>query len=71
MADKLKKIYCCPQCRQSVAWEGNPYRPFCSERCQLTDLGNWADERYAIAAEPCSEALEEFHGENNKSNSDS
>jgi uncharacterized protein len=27
----------------------NPFRPFCSERCKLIDLGAWAQERYAIA----------------------
>jgi len=39
----------CPTCRQLVRWEGNPQRPFCSERCRLRDLGNWAAERYRIA----------------------
>jgi len=38
----------CPTCRKEIAWEGNPYRPFCSERCKLVDLGNWASERYRI-----------------------
>jgi hypothetical protein len=23
--------------------------PFCSERCKLIDLGNWASERYVIS----------------------
>jgi endogenous inhibitor of DNA gyrase (YacG/DUF329 family) len=41
----------CPTCRQPVVWEGNPHRPFCSERCRLRDLGNWAAERYRIPAE--------------------
>lgn len=31
-----------------MPWEGNPHRPFCSERCRLVDLGAWLDERYAI-----------------------
>jgi endogenous inhibitor of DNA gyrase (YacG/DUF329 family) len=31
-----------------VPFEGNPFRPFCSERCQLTDLGAWAGEKYRI-----------------------
>jgi uncharacterized protein len=30
-------------------WEGNSFRPFCSERCKLIDLGNWASERYRVA----------------------
>lgn len=38
----------CPICKAEVPWEGNPHRPFCSERCQLIDLGAWADERYRI-----------------------
>ncbi|MBK5281360.1 MAG: DNA gyrase inhibitor YacG [Nitrospiraceae bacterium] len=38
----------CPLCRLPSTWEGNPWRPFCSERCQVTDLGTWAAERYRI-----------------------
>lgn len=32
--------------------ESNPFRPFCSERCKLLDLGAWADESHRIAGEP-------------------
>ena len=39
----------CPQCRTLVTWQGNPHRPFCSERCRLIDLGQWVDEGYRIA----------------------
>jgi uncharacterized protein len=51
----------CPLCRKSVRREGNPFRPFCSERCQLIDLGGWASERYRIPlasteAEPADDA---------------
>ncbi|WP_426445831.1 DNA gyrase inhibitor YacG [Siccibacter colletis] len=39
----------CPTCGQSVVWnESSPYRPFCSKRCQLIDLGEWADEEKRI-----------------------
>ena len=38
----------CPQCRQPTTWEGNEFRPFCSERCRLLDLGAWADESYRV-----------------------
>ncbi|SQI42503.1 DNA gyrase inhibitor YacG [Leminorella richardii] len=35
----------CPTCGKSLEWsEKSPYRPFCSKRCQLIDLGEWADE---------------------------
>jgi hypothetical protein len=40
----------CPQCRAEVTWQNNPYRPFCSDRCRLIDLGQWADESYSIAS---------------------
>ena len=39
----------CPTCRALVRWEGNPHRPFCSERCRLSDLGAWVTEQYRIA----------------------
>lgn len=41
----------CPQCRQPARLEpDNPFRPFCSERCKLLDLGEWFAGRYAIPA---------------------
>lgn len=39
----------CPRCKQAATWHDNPYRPFCSERCKLIDLGAWASEDYKIA----------------------
>lgn len=39
----------CPQCQIQVEWDSNnPHRPFCSKRCQLIDLGEWASENHAI-----------------------
>jgi uncharacterized protein len=39
----------CPRCGKQVAWDAkNDYRPFCSERCKLFDLGAWATERYRV-----------------------
>jgi len=34
----------------------NPYRPFCSERCKLIDLGDWAMERYRVPVEESKDA---------------
>ncbi|PLX95350.1 MAG: DNA gyrase inhibitor YacG [Desulfuromonas sp.] len=51
----------CPKCRKSVDWQGNPHRPFCSERCRQLDLGSWADESYRVAGESVDpEALEKI-----------
>jgi len=41
----------CPRCGKEVKWEGNPFKPFCSERCKLIDLGRWMDEEYRIPSE--------------------
>jgi uncharacterized protein len=41
----------CPRCGKPAQWEGNPHRPFCSERCRMIDLGHWADGSYAIPDE--------------------
>jgi len=47
MVERVK----CPICRVEVAWEGNPFRPFCSDRCRILDLGAWVSERYRIPGE--------------------
>ncbi|AFJ48319.1 DNA gyrase inhibitor YacG [Shimwellia blattae] len=42
----------CPTCGKSVIWnETSPYRPFCSKRCQLIDLGEWAAEEKRIPSQ--------------------
>lgn len=48
----MKQEVPCPRCGQRREWHGNPFRPFCSERCKLVDLGAWLDERHAIPGEP-------------------
>ncbi|MFC3092711.1 DNA gyrase inhibitor YacG [Alteromonas sediminis] len=43
----------CPTCQTGVEWqETSTYRPFCSKRCQMIDLGEWAEENHSIAGEP-------------------
>lgn len=42
----------CPHCSKPVLWDDkHTFKPFCSERCKLIDLGAWADEQYAIPAQ--------------------
>ena len=42
----------CPTCQKPVPWnENSPYRPFCSQRCKMIDLGTWADESYRIPSQ--------------------
>ena len=48
----------CPTCMAPVEWgEQSPYRPFCSERCKLIDLGAWASEEHAIAGNELEDEL--------------
>jgi len=40
----------CPTCNKQVVWQTeSTYRPFCSKRCQLIDLGEWAEENHKIS----------------------
>jgi uncharacterized protein len=42
----------CPTCGKPVPWSADsPWRPFCSERCKLIDLGAWFAEEHAIPGE--------------------
>lgn len=42
----------CPTCKKVVFWNDDfPYRPFCSDRCRLIDLGEWASENHKIAGD--------------------
>ena len=47
------RIVRCPGCGgPSEYGPGNAFRPFCSERCRLIDLGAWLSEEHAIPGEP-------------------
>lgn len=52
MSKKIIKTTC-PTCQKQNTWTlDNAFRPFCSERCKLIDLGDWASEQHRIPAEP-------------------
>lgn len=43
------RVVNCPQCGSPVPWtRESRYRPFCSERCKMIDLGAWAAEKYRV-----------------------
>jgi endogenous inhibitor of DNA gyrase (YacG/DUF329 family) len=49
MADVIVK---CPTCDKAVAWvTSSKFRPFCSDRCRLIDLGEWADGKRYIPSD--------------------
>jgi uncharacterized protein len=46
----MNKVAACPICdKEADLDETNTYRPFCSKRCRLIDLGQWINESYTIA----------------------
>jgi hypothetical protein len=38
----------CAGCKRKTSKDGNKFFPFCSERCQMADLGHWLCEEYRI-----------------------
>ncbi|MCG6942935.1 MAG: DNA gyrase inhibitor YacG [Thiohalocapsa sp.] len=53
----MTTIVKCPTCQRPVPWvPQSRYKPFCSERCRVIDLGDWLDETHRIA-EPAGEDL--------------
>ncbi len=47
-------VVTCPTCGKEMVWDtNNRFRPFCSERCKLIDLGKWANEEYRVEQREC------------------
>lgn len=58
-----KKSVRCPICKKEVALD-DPNMPFCSDRCRIIDLGNWASEKYVIpGAAPQDEDIDDQSSE--------
>ena len=50
MQSKAPLIVTCPHCGAEHPWDtNNRFRPFCSERCKMIDLGKWASEEYRVS----------------------
>jgi uncharacterized protein len=41
----------CPTCKRAIDWSTSEFRPFCSDRCRLIDLGAWLAEKHTIPAD--------------------
>ena len=60
MAATPKKLVACPQCGKTAEWDPkNRYRPFCSERCKMIDLGAWATESYRVPVAEDDESIDQ------------
>ena len=58
------RVVACPNCGKNVQWiPMNKWRPFCSERCKLIDIGAWASEQYRIRTNETPETSDSSGGE--------
>ena len=61
--------YECPTCRKVLTvdrQEDAPFRPFCSERCKMVDLGRWLDGTYRISERASPDDLKETSSDNDR-----
>jgi endogenous inhibitor of DNA gyrase (YacG/DUF329 family) len=58
----------CPICKKTTTWEENPWRPFCSEKCKLIDLGKWVSEEYRIEGKESEQEDEQTGALNDQGN---
>ena len=52
----MPRTFPCPRCGETSTWEANEFRPFCSERCKLIDLGAWASDEYKLPTQDAPQA---------------
>ena len=52
----MPRTFPCPRCGKPATWEGNQFRPFCSERCKMIDLGAWASDEYKLPTQDAPQA---------------
>jgi len=51
MTQKKELVVECPKCKVKFKYHLSDFRPFCSKRCKMVDLGRWLDESYAIPSQ--------------------
>lgn len=52
----MKKLeVSCPICKTKFEYFTSEFRPFCSEKCRLIDLGQWLSESYTVPVQKLSE----------------
>lgn len=60
----------CPRCKKKFNYYSSEFRPFCSEKCRLIDLGQWLNESYSVPVQKLSqeesEQLEQLIHEKNQ-----
>lgn len=60
-AKRSHRVAPCPTCNKPVQWGPDAHwRPFCSERCKLIDLGEWLGEEKRIAGDPLARSHDDY-----------
>lgn len=55
------RLVACPTCKKTIEYSlDNKFRPFCCERCQMVDLGDWANESFKIPDKNLTDNLDEI-----------
>lgn len=49
----------CPHCKKQFNYYESSFRPFCTEKCKLIDLGQWLSEEYTVAGRDNSVYIED------------
>lgn len=71
----MKKLeVVCPHCKKKFNYYSSEFRPFCTERCRLIDLGQWLSESYTVPVEKMNqdeiETIERIIDEKNQAEND-
>lgn len=62
MTQKELKVSC-PKCKKDFHYFDSKYRPFCSKKCKMIDLGLWLSESYSVAGENVKERSDDLEEE--------
>ena len=57
---KKKLNVTCPRCGKKFNYYASEFRPFCSERCKMVDMGHWLEEGYTISGQDNSVYIEDM-----------
>ena len=58
MSNKELKVKC-PQCELEFKYYSSEFRPFCTEKCKMIDMGHWFEESYSIQGKDYSVYIED------------
>lgn len=47
MSKPVMKVNC-PTCKRKFEYYSSEFRPFCSDKCKMADMGHWFNDSYTI-----------------------